>query len=234
MAVYITDFTAEYEVEVKAKPAPKPDPKPTPEPESGSDDEPDPEPARAVFYSIKDSAGNEASSFTWHKGSVQPLTVIVNRSENDSLTYEQFYCLMIDGKTVDETQYVASAGSLKLSIRPEFLETLRTGDHYTWIGFDDGSAALNIEIAAAGTQPDAAAGTNPAAQAPGANPSQATAAQASQANAAQASGANAKPLADTPQARTGDSSNPALYGSLMLAALAMLAAVHCGRKRRAN
>ena len=79
-------------------------------------------------------------SVTWQKGSGKNLDLTFKRSEDDHLTYGLFDSLEIGGVTVGSANYGAAEGSLKLSIKPEYLETLSVGDHTVKVNFQDRSA----------------------------------------------------------------------------------------------
>ena len=59
----------------------------------------------------------------------------------------------IGGVTVGSANYSAAEGSLKLSIKPEYLETLAVGDHTVKVNFQDGSATVKLTVLAASAQP---------------------------------------------------------------------------------
>lgn len=110
-----------------------------------------------ITYEAKDSAGNTVPSVTWQKGSGKTIDLTIKRSEDDSLTFGKFVDLEIDGVTVGSANYGASEGSLKLSIKPEYLETLSVGDHTVKVNFQDGSATVKLTVKAAASNPDTGA-----------------------------------------------------------------------------
>ena len=128
LTVTYEGFTDTYEVEVKAKTDP---PSPTYE--------------------------ASVQSVTWQKGSDKTLDLTIKRSEDDSLTFGKFASLKIDGKTVEARYYTTAAGSLKLSVKPEYLGTLSVGDHDVKVNFDDGSATVKLTVKAAASNPDTGA-----------------------------------------------------------------------------
>ena len=104
-------------------------------------------------YEAKDESGNSIQSVTWQKGSGKNLDLTFKRSEDDHLTYGLFGSLEIGGKAVGNANYGASEGSLKLSIKPEYLETLAVGDHTVKVIFRDGSTTVKLTVIAAAPQP---------------------------------------------------------------------------------
>lgn len=110
-------------------------------------------PQPTISYTAKDGSGNTIQSVTWQKGSGKSLDLTFKRSEDDHLTYGLFGSLEIGGVTVGSANYGAAEGSLKLSIKPEYLETLSVGDHTVKVNFQDGSATVKLTVKAAATQP---------------------------------------------------------------------------------
>ncbi|MBR0164729.1 MAG: InlB B-repeat-containing protein [Lachnospiraceae bacterium] len=137
LTVSYEGFTDSYEIEVKAKTNP-----PTPV---------------TVSYAAKDGSGNTIQSVTWQKGSGKNLDLTFKRSEDDHLTYGLFGSLEIGGVTVGSANYSAAEGSLKLSVKPEYLETLSVGDHTVKVNFQDGSATVKLTVKAAASNPDTGA-----------------------------------------------------------------------------
>ena len=123
VTVTYENCTATYEIEVKAK--------------------------AAISYTAKDGSGNTIQSVTWQKGSGKNLDLTFHRSADDHLTYGLFGSLEIGGVTVGSANYSAAEGSLKLSIKPEYLETLSVGDHTVKVNFQDGSAMVKLTVKAA-------------------------------------------------------------------------------------
>ena len=110
-------------------------------------------PTPTISYTAKDGSGNTIQSVTWQKGSGKNLDLTFKRSEDDHLTYGLFGSVEIGGVTVGSANYGASEGSLKLSIKPEYLETLSVGDHTVKVNFQDGSATVKLTVLAASAQP---------------------------------------------------------------------------------
>ena len=74
--------------------------------------------------------------------------IIVKRSENDALTYKNFESVSVGGKAVAESNYAKKEGSLILTLKAAYLDTLAEGDHKVDIIFSDGSAETTLRIAA--------------------------------------------------------------------------------------
>ena len=110
-----------------------------------------------ISYTAKDGSGNTIQSVTWQKGSGKDLDLTFKRSEDDHLTYGLFGSLEIDGVMVGSAYYGAAEGSLRLSIKPEYLETLSVGDHTIKVNFQDGSTTVKLTVTAAATNPDTSA-----------------------------------------------------------------------------
>ena len=97
---------------------------------------------------IRTGAVYQASvqSLTWQKGGREELNMTIHRSENDEVTFERFLFLEADGTVIPAGLYDALPGSLKLSVKPEFLETLSPGDHTLTAAFTDGGATVRLTV----------------------------------------------------------------------------------------
>lgn len=90
----------------------------------------------------------------WTKGSNKNAELTVNRSEDDDKTLGLFERVENDGEAVDAANYEAAAGSLKLTLKAEFLETLSVGEHTVKAIFADGNAETKLVVAAAAAGPE--------------------------------------------------------------------------------
>ena len=91
---------------------------------------------------------------TWEKGSTSDLTIIFNAKYDDTDTFYRWTKpLVIDGENVAETCYDPKSGSLKIILKPDYLETLSTGKHTMNVTFSDGSASavFNIKTKSSGS-----------------------------------------------------------------------------------
>lgn len=110
--------------------------------------------------------------------------ITVKREPDDSKTYDLYTGAQVDGKDLPEGSHTTAKGSLILTLKAAYLDTLTVGDHKMTIAFEDGSATATIKI-------------KEAAPAPTATPK--------------------------PVPKTGDGSNPALWLSLAVAGLILIA-----------
>ena len=83
-------------------------------------------------------SGNGA---TWKKGSEEGLTLTFKRSEDDGTTIDHFTGITVAGKAVDKDKYSAVAGSVVITLKSEYLETLEAGEYLLAAQFDDGEDA---------------------------------------------------------------------------------------------
>ncbi|MBR3149952.1 MAG: hypothetical protein IKF64_07260 [Eubacterium sp.] len=86
------------------------------------------------------------SEIIWTQGSEENAEfTVVSDIEND-LVFGKFTDLNIDGKTVGEKNYIASSGSLKVSLKADYLNTLAPGEHTVLVSFVDGNVQgiLNV------------------------------------------------------------------------------------------
>ena len=95
-----------------------------------------------IVYTFTKGVGS-----SWTKGSGKDLPFTVNRNKADSTTYSHFSTIQVDNKTVDPSNYTAASGSLNVSLKPAFLETLAAGNHTIAAVFDDGRASARFTVA---------------------------------------------------------------------------------------
>ncbi len=90
----------------------------------------------------------------WTKGSKETLGFSVKRNADDSKTIILFTGITVDGKEVNATNYTAKAGSVIITLKPEYLETLAAGKHTLTALFTDGSVSTEFTIAEASSVPE--------------------------------------------------------------------------------
>lgn len=115
-------------------------------------------------------AGTKGYNFTvkpnaWVKNSRNSLGFTVKRSSYDAMTFAAFDKITIDGKTVENknnTAYTTEKGSLKLTFKPAYLNSLSAGSHTLKIFFKDGSVetTFNVQTTSATGNGTAARTTN--------------------------------------------------------------------------
>ncbi|MBR2842134.1 MAG: hypothetical protein IKF06_02525, partial [Lachnospiraceae bacterium] len=83
----------------------------------------------------------EGDGSTWTKGSSDNLDATVKRSVDDDTTFARCEKITVDGKTeLTDADCTKAEGSLKLSLKPGFLEKLSEGKHTLVVTFDDGDS----------------------------------------------------------------------------------------------
>ena len=87
---------------------------------------------------------------TWTRGSADGFTMTVKRSAADETTFSRFTGVTVDGKALSASDYEAAAGSLVLTLKAAYLETLSAGKHEITVSFDDGTAATSLTVREAG------------------------------------------------------------------------------------
>jgi hypothetical protein len=91
---------------------------------------------------------------TWTKGSKDPMLLTVKATADDEGTFSRFVGVEVDGKELDKANYEATAGSVNISLKPAYLETLSAGKHTVTVKMTDGSVSTTLTIAKAGPAPD--------------------------------------------------------------------------------
>ena len=102
------------------------------------------EPQKAVYTVVSGGDGQ------WTKGSGKDFEIVVKRSMADETTFSRFTGVLVDGKALDKANYEAVAGSVKVTLKAAYLETLSAGKHTVTVTLDDGQAETSITIAQAG------------------------------------------------------------------------------------
>ena len=106
----------------------------------------------AFVYTYKEVISYSAAGeqkITHTRGSGKDAVFTVKRSIHDSETYKNFVRAAMDGKTVSEENYLKAAGSLVLTLKSDYLDTLADGEHTVGITFTDGTAEAKLAIEAA-------------------------------------------------------------------------------------
>lgn len=85
--------------------------------------------------------------------STEPLCFIVHRNVDDDSTFSKFEGVLIDGSSVGKNQYRTQTGSLILTLKAEYLNTLTEGTHTLEIIFTDGTVKIQFVIEAADLTP---------------------------------------------------------------------------------
>ena len=128
--------------------------------------------------------------------------ITVKRSYDDQETYSLYTGAAADGEPIPDGGSSAAPGSLVLTLKADYLDTLSAGNHKVTISFQDGEAETTISIKAEGTTPTPTPTVTPT-PTPTSTPT-------------------AKPR---PVPRTGDGASPVLWGGLLLLGLAGMLAV---------
>ena len=78
---------------------------------------------------------------TWTLGSDEPVVFTFERNAADELTFSHFTGVSVDDKALEASAFNAVAGSVVLTLKPEYLNTLDEGKHSVKALFDDGDPA---------------------------------------------------------------------------------------------
>ncbi len=79
-------------------------------------------------------------------GSGQDAVLVFHRSVDDANTINHFASSAVDGKTLSTGEYTVKSGSLILTLKASYLDTLTPGAHRVTATFDDGTADTTIQI----------------------------------------------------------------------------------------
>lgn len=87
------------------------------------------------------------------KGESTDIVYTVTNSDGDEGVYEKFTGVSVSGKAVGEGSFATAKGSLVLTLKSDYLNTLSVGDHPVTLSFSDGSLDTTLTIKAADPTP---------------------------------------------------------------------------------
>ena len=94
-----------------------------------------------VHYTIVSGDGQK-----WSQGSGLSLTFVIKGDADDANTYGKFRDVRVNGTLLEAKNYKTEPGSLKLTLLPDYLETLSKGKAGLTITFIDGKAEGSFTI----------------------------------------------------------------------------------------
>ncbi|MBQ9625443.1 MAG: InlB B-repeat-containing protein, partial [Clostridia bacterium] len=96
----------------------------------------------------------ETDKQQWVKGSNEPLVIIFKSVYHDEDTFSRFESAKVDDNAITEGKdFEKARGSIIISLKPEYLNTLAEGNHSLQVNFTDGGAAYaDFTIVAAPAQ----------------------------------------------------------------------------------
>ena len=98
---------------------------------------------------------------SWTRDSGKEMKFTIKRDSYDLLTYNAFNAVAVDGKAVNKSYYGTEKGSLKLTLSPEFLNSLAPGNHTLLVDFKDGSAQRDFTVREASASSGEVSRTSP-------------------------------------------------------------------------
>lgn len=103
-------------------------------------------PFRATDYQDPAYVAIDGDGATWTRGD-DALSISFERDPDDGDCLSHFRGIDIDGAPVDASLYEATSGSTVLTLSPQLLNSLGTGDHELLARFDDGDGSASFSIA---------------------------------------------------------------------------------------
>ena len=94
----------------------------------------------------KDTTEYTATNGEHTIGDTADLLFTVNGAKDDELTYDKFRALYIDDQLVGFANYDTASGSLKLTLKAGYMDTLAVGEHIMKYVFSDGTALGTLTI----------------------------------------------------------------------------------------
>ena len=102
---------------------------------------------KVYFISLAEGQNHE-------KNSGLSARFTIKRSYADENTHSRFQGVQTDGKDVDQRNYDAAEGSVKITLKPAYLDSLSVGSHTLKVLFSDGTVEIPFSIIAHTTDPD--------------------------------------------------------------------------------
>ena len=98
----------------------------------------------SAVYSVIEGGDEE-----YTKESGKNVTYKIVRTPDNELALQKYSSTAVDGKTVSEDYLKEESGSLILTVKSAYLDTLSEGEHKVKVSFTDGSAETTLKIKAA-------------------------------------------------------------------------------------
>ena len=80
------------------------------------------------------------------QGSETPLAFVVKRSVNDAKTFSLAKAVLVDGAALTDAEATLTEGSLVITLKGSYLETLAAGEHTITAQFEDGEAEATFTV----------------------------------------------------------------------------------------
>lgn len=101
-----------------------------------------------IVYTVTEGGGSE---YTQKSG--ETVTYRITRTPGNEQAYEKYQSTEVDGKPVSGDDLIVKSGSLILTMKSAYLDTLGEGEHSVKVLFADGSAETTLRIKAAEPTP---------------------------------------------------------------------------------
>ena len=94
----------------------------------------------------EDVASADDPTYQWKKNSGQNLLFVVKNAFDDSETADKLLAVLVDGQEIDSSHYTAAEGSLRLTLKAAYLQTLSVGTHTLTVRFTDGTVSHTFTV----------------------------------------------------------------------------------------
>ncbi len=102
----------------------------------------------SIIYTVTNIQGGEHTV-----GDGKDMVITVKCNADDANTHNRYSGTTVDGKTVPKNGMSTASGSLVLTLKASWLDTLSVGEHKVTIAFTDGTAEASLKIKAAAPKP---------------------------------------------------------------------------------
>ena len=134
------------------------------------------------------------------------------------MTFDSFKSVTVDGKPVGEGNYSKTAGSLVLTLKAGYLDSLAAGEHKIVITFEDGEAEATLTVSQAAPVTTAPATASPTVS-PTASPTISPTASPTASPTPSPAPTPAPTATPRPVPKTGDNGQPMIWIGLILFSL---------------
>ncbi|MBR0415175.1 MAG: hypothetical protein IJI67_08905 [Clostridia bacterium] len=101
-----------------------------------------------VLPAVPEYTVADTGALDWNPASGADLSLTIHRSLEDERTYDNFEGIELDGVPLSAEDYDIAAGSLVLTLKEAFLNTLAAGEHSLNVRFSDGAAQASVRVLA--------------------------------------------------------------------------------------
>ncbi|XVG95660.1 hypothetical protein ACGCUQ_00185 [Eubacteriales bacterium KG127] len=89
----------------------------------------------------------DGDKIVWAQADKKDLKATVKSNKDDKDTFKKFKGLQLDGELIDSANYVATEGSVNITLKADYLSKISVGEHNLTAVFADGKAVTKLKFA---------------------------------------------------------------------------------------